>query len=119
MLAQKIYIKLQESEESSHHLPLSTLFKSVFGRKLRTTEWGHFRKLINLYGSEIVYWALLASSNIDSSGKPLLYVTKVCVGMLKETAQTQPHEDTATKELLEELRNYERPNWEEILDATD
>jgi len=104
MTVQDVLQKLMNSEASTHHLVLAGLFSMVFSRKLRTTEWGHLRKLINLYGSETVYWALLNSSHIDASGKPLAYVSKVCIGMIRDRANDTRQIDSLRALTIETLR---------------
>jgi len=84
MTVQDILQQLTNSEAATHHLVIANLFNMVFGRRVRTTEWGHLRKLINMYGAETVYWAMLNSSHIDATGKPLIYVSRVCTGMVKD-----------------------------------
>lgn len=118
-MVQQIYKDLLKSDKKTEHLILARLFKMAFGRSLRTTEWGHLRKLINLYEAETVYWAILSSMNIDASGKPLAYVSRVCIGLLREQAK-QPkagisHADTLA--LLHSIKAYKQPDWEKILDA--
>lgn len=118
-MVQQIYKDLLKADKKTEHLILSRLFRRVFGRALRTTEWGHFRKLINLYGAETVYWAVLNSMNIDASGKPLAYVTKVCIGLLQEEAKRRKVDISSaiTLALLHSIKAYKRPDWEKILDA--
>lgn len=118
-MVQQIYKDLLKADKKTEHLVLARLFKKVFGRALRTTEWGHLRKLINLYGAETAYWAILNSMNIDASGRPLVYVSKVCIGMLREGAK-QRKVDTShaiTLALLHSIKAYKQPDWEKILDA--
>lgn len=118
-MVQQIYKDLLKSDKKTEHLILSRLFRKAFGRALRTTEWGHFRKLINLYGAEIVYWAILSSMNIDASGKPLVYVSRVCIGMLQEEVKHSRMSVScaATLALLYSMKAYKQPDWEKILDA--
>ena len=118
MKAQEIYNRILTTDEKSHHLHLAGLFKLVFNRNLKTSEWGFLRKLIRIYGSEVVYWGLLGSSNIRDTGNPLAYVSKVCAGVLKN--QTEPSIDVSVLEretnvLLDSVKNYEKPDWENIL----
>lgn len=118
MKAQEIYSRILTTDEKSHHLHLASLFKLVFNRDLKVIEWGHLRKLIRIYGSEVVYWALLGSSNIRDTGAPLSYVSKVCTGVLKDDAE--PSSDTSVLEketelLLDSIKSYEKPDWETIL----
>lgn len=114
--AQEIHKKLESSKEDTHHLVLSALFNLVFGRKLRSNEWGFFRKLLRIYGSEILYWALLASANINSDTTPLVYVSKVCSGMLRESVSV-PAGDTCTEDealrILAELQK-EQDEWRKL-----
>lgn len=118
-MVQQIYKDLLKAGKKTEHLILARLFREAFGRPLRTTEWGHFRKLINLYGAETVYWAVLSSMNIDASGKPLAYVSKVCIGILREEAKQSKINISyaATLALLRSIKAYKQPNWEKILDA--
>lgn len=116
MNAPEILQKLRTVDKETHYLLLANLFKLAFGRKLRTAEWGHLRKLINIYGSELVYWAVLGSVGIDAERKPLAYVTKVCSGMLKELIQPAPLMiQRETQLLLDEFAEYEPPDWDAIL----
>ena len=118
-MVQQIYKDLLKADKKAEHLILARLFKMVFGRSLRTTEWGHLRKLINLYGAETVYWAMLNSMNIDASGKPLAYVTKVCIGLLQEETKRCKVDisHAITLALLHSIKAYKQPDWEKILDA--
>jgi len=104
MTVQDIYTRLMESEEGSYHLVLANLFNMVFGRKVRPTEWGHLRKLINLYGPETVYWAMLSSSHIEATGKPLVYVSRVCIGMVKDRANETSHTDKLRADTIRLIR---------------
>jgi len=103
--AHEIYKHLGRAEKTTHHLVLASLFELVFGRKLRRNEWGFLRKLIRIYGSEMVYWALLASAQANGP-TPLAYVMGVCRGMMKEAATTNITVivDTRTQKRLNELR---------------
>ena len=103
--AQDIYEKLVASEESSHHLVLAGLFELVFVRKLKRNEWGMLRKLIRIYGSETVYWAILASAQAIGP-TPLAYVFGVCKGMMKDEVATDITVimDADTQKRLNELR---------------
>jgi len=122
MKAQEIYKRLLKADKKTYHLILAELFQMVFGRKVKTSEWGFLRKLINLYGAEPVYWALLKSSAIDSSGNPLLYVRGVCVNTLQQqvmdaTIASFSDLTTETRKLLEVTRSYQSPNWRAILNV--
>ena len=103
--AQDIYKRLIASEESSHHLILAGLFELVFNRKLRKNEWGMLRKIIRIYGSETVYWAILSSAQATGP-TPLAYVFGVCKGMTKEAVApaTNIIMDARTQKRLSELR---------------
>ena len=117
MTAQELYVKLTNTATESQHLVLSDVFRITFNRSLRASEWGFLRKLMRLYGVGVVFWALIKSSNIQDRGTPLVYVSKVCIGMLKEEARqlASVSRIEETKQLIAELRSYKRPNWEEIL----
>jgi len=111
--AQDIYKKLISTEETSHHLVLAGLFELVFGRKLQRNEWGMLRKLIRIYGSEMVYWALLASAQANGS-TPLPYVMKVCNGMMEEAVApaTDDMLEARTQKRLNELKKIkEELKW--------
>lgn len=117
MQAQKLYKQLIETEEKSRYLVLAKVFKEVFGRKIRRNEWGFLRKLVNLYGSESVFWGIMSSINISSEGTPLKYVATVCRNTTKEDLEDSPiamsHE---LHDLLEYMRNYRQPDWEKLDD---
>ena len=81
--AQSLYKKLIISKDSKHHLILADLFLLVFGRKLSPNEWGLFRKILRIYGSETMYWALLSSAQATGPN-PLAYVFGVCKGIVRE-----------------------------------
>lgn len=120
MNAQVIYKELMVAPETTHHLVLAKLFSLVFGRRVRSKEWGHLRKLINIYGAEVVYWAILNSAKIDGSGAPLVYVSKVCTGLLQnETKESKSELSLKTPALVQEMLEYESPNWDEILGGED
>lgn len=117
MIAQELYVKLVNTKVESQHLVLSNVFSEIFNRSLQSSEWGFLRRLMRLYGPEVVFWALLRSSNIYDKGNPLAYVSRVCIGLLEDAAKqpTSYSRMEETEQLLLELRSYERPNWEEIL----
>jgi len=117
MPVQELYVKLTNTAAESQHLVLSDVFKMTFNRSLRASEWGFLRKLMRLYGAGTVFWALIKSSNIQDRGNPLVYVSRVCIGMLEEEAKqlASVSRIEETKQRIAELRSYERPNWEEIL----
>jgi len=117
MKAQDIYNELIANDGGAEHLVLAKLFSLVFGRNVRAKEWSFLRKLINVYGAEIVYWAILNSSNIEASGPVLVYVSKVCVGLLKSQVVDTIQVDCDTVRLLEELNAYEQPDWDNILES--
>ena len=118
MSAIEILHELQEASKDEY-LILAKLFKLVFGRDLRITEWGFFRKLVNIYGYEIVYYALLGSVHISGTGTPLAYVSKVCMGILQEQT-TEPTLATpgveATKKIIDHLKSYTPIEVEDELD---
>lgn len=120
MLVQKLYKELLETEEKSRYLILSKVFLHVFGRKVRRNEWGFLRKLIKMYGSEVVFWSMVSSFSIDASGTPLKYVATVCRNIVKEDLETsaQPMSQEAS-ELLDFMRNYKQPDWEQYFNDTD
>jgi len=103
--AQDFYKQLISTEEVSHHLVLAGLFELVFGRKLQRNEWGVLRKLIRIYGSDMVYWAILSSAQATGP-TPLAYVFGVCKGMMKEavTPDITIIMDAETRRRLSELR---------------
>jgi len=103
--AQGIYKRLINTETKTHYLILANLFELVFGRKLKNTEWGFLRKLIRIYGSEMVYWAILSSARA-AGDTPLVYVASVCKGMLREavTPTLDTTLETDTKKCLAELK---------------
>jgi len=78
----KLYKEMQQ--DGKKHLVLARLFSAAFSRRLRTTEWGFFRKLLNLYGADILFWALLSSAHLTDTTSPLSYVSKVCSNMSRE-----------------------------------
>jgi len=119
MTVQELYVELREKKEK--HLVLSKVFNTVFGRKVRRNEWGFLRRLVGLYGSEVVFWSLVASANISSEGTPLKYVASVCRNMVKEDVKEVPLQasNQDISDLLDYMRNYQQPNWKEILDASD
>jgi len=104
----KFLSQLNQNEKGSH-LILARVFSEIFGRKLRNEEWGWLRRLIKLYGSETVFWALLSSVGISNTNKPLAYVSKICINWLADGVE-EAYRDTAnnfideTQELLLELR---------------
>jgi hypothetical protein len=63
------------------------------------------RKLIRIHGSEMVYWAILASAQATGP-TPLAYVFGVCKGMTKEAVApaTNIIMDARTQRRLNELR---------------
>jgi len=103
--AQDIYEKLVAADSTTHHLVLAGLFELVFNRKLKRNEWGMLRKIIRIYGSEVVYWAILASAQATGP-TPLAYVFGVCKGMMKELVApaTTVIMDARTQKRLSELR---------------
>lgn len=119
MQVQQIYQELLRGSKDNYHLTLSRLFRLAFGRNVREPEWGFLRKLINMYGPDTVYWAILNSSNIDASGNPLVYVSKVCIGMLRVASKERDVGllEKETEETLSSMKSYKRPDWENILDG--
>ena len=122
MSAQEIYTRLLVSG-NGEHLILAELFKLVFNRNLKPTEWGFLRKLIKLYGAELVYWSMLNSAGISNTDNPLPYVMKVCVGTLKRetifTGSDKASLSRQTQALLNEMTCDALPDWESILNASD
>lgn len=122
MSAQEIYTRLLVSG-SGKHLILAELFKLVFNRALKPTEWGFLRKLIKLYGAELVYWSILNSANISNTHNPLAYVMKVCIGTLKREIVSVSSDKKSlsrqTQNLLNEMTCDALPDWESILNAPD
>jgi hypothetical protein len=113
MLAQKLYEELQSAEKK--YLVLAKVFSKVFGRKLRKNEWGFLRKTINLYGADIVFWAMLNSMHIKSDGTPLKYVYKVACNMAKEEIEKEKKVSTNLRNMIQEARKFERPDWDTII----
>jgi len=111
MNAQEIYLRLKASDSSTDYRILAELYNMVFGKGLKKSEWGRFRKMIKLYSPEVVYWAILSSAHIrSSSSSPLNYITKVCIGMLKEDLEEDNsvfHSHDLT-DLISELRSEKK-----------
>jgi hypothetical protein len=111
MNAQEIYLRLKESDSSTDYRILAELYNMVFGKSLKKSEWGRFRKMIKLYSPEVVYWAILSSAHIrSSSSSPLNYVTKVCIGMLREDLEGDEqvaHSNDLT-DLISELQSEKK-----------
>jgi hypothetical protein len=67
--------------------------------------------MIKLYSPEVVYWAILSSAHIrSSSSSPLNYVTKVCIGMLREDLEGDEqvaHSNDLT-DLISELQSEKK-----------
>lgn len=119
MKAQELYEQLENTKDDKKHLVLAKVFRTVFNRDLKSKEWGFLRRLQKIYGSDTVFWALLSSFHIDSSGQPLKYVTAVCKGMAKEEAE-RPKSVVkfGFDGLLDYMEDFKRPDWEKILDAS-
>lgn len=103
--AQDFYKQLISADVTTHHLVLAGLFEIVFNRRLQRNEWGMLRKLIRIYGSEIVYWAILASVNAKGP-TPLSYVFGTCKNMLKEAIAPETNDmlEAETQKYLNELK---------------
>jgi len=116
-----IYIKLMDIDDNSAHLLLSSLFSLVFNRKLKRTEWGSLRKLVRIYGREIVYWAILNSARISAGDNVFGYIGKVCTGLLKEETKHSNIQnnllDIRTRGLIAEFREYKQPDWTAFMEA--
>lgn len=117
MTIQKLFARLQTSNSKNRHLILGEVFNLAFSRRLRTHEWGFLQKLISLYGKEIVYWSILNSSHIDSTNNPLAYVSKVCIGAVKE--ELKENRLFVNSPVLNELKNYKQPDWNKELGGED
>ena len=117
MKALELYDQLREASEGKKYLVLSRVFQLVFNRKLKSKEWGFLRKLQNIYGADVVFWSLISSFHIDSSGNPLKYVAAVCKGNVKQALEEKEFIGTDFDGLLEYMEDYEKPDWEKILDA--
>ena len=106
--AQDFYRQLISADATTHHLVLAGLFEIVFNRGLQRNEWGMLRKLIRIYGSEIVYWAVLDSAQ-STGPTPLAYVMGVCKGMMKEAVAPEMAVimDARTQQRLNELRKIQ------------
>jgi len=120
--AHEIYARLLNSSDGNVHLVLAELFRLVYNRGVRKSEWGSLRKLIRIYGAEVVYWATLHSANANSSGNVFSYISKVCIGILNEKSEKSVTVDCRleedTKSLLKSFRDYVQPDWSEIVGAT-
>jgi len=103
--AQDFYKQLISAEATTHHLVLAGLFEVIFNRRVQRNEWGLLRKLIRIYGSEMVYWAMLSSAQATGP-TPLAYVMGVCKGMMKEAVVSEITVimDADTQKRLRELR---------------
>lgn len=117
MTVQQLFVRLQSSNSKNRHLILGEVFNLAFSRRLRTHEWGFLQKLISLYGKETVYWAMLCSSHIDSANNPLGYVSKVCMGLIKE--ELKEVAVFADDGILAELKKYKQPDWDKLLGGDD
>ena len=115
MTAQTIYKELQKAKKCSDHLLLARLFTLVFNRRVQQKEWGQLRKLIRIYGADVVFWSILSSSNI-TGGNVFAYINKVCSGnVAAATTHIPQHGIAETQKLLDEIRAYEQPDWSSIL----
>lgn len=108
MTVTEIYSGMVASDKKAHHLHLGKLFRLVFERPLEQGEWGFLRRLISMYGSETVFWAMVDSSSITNTTNPLAYVAKVCAGTIREkTAHGKVSDlvlEEKTKLLLDSVR---------------
>jgi len=114
-----LYEELHNCTEGKEYLTLAKLFSCVFGRKIQRNEWGLLRKLITLYGSELMYWAMLKSAHLTNTSNPLIYVSRVCSNSLaeevKERSSGNEELRLRTKVFLESYFSYEKPDWSKIL----
>jgi len=112
MKIKELYNELKTVDPKSHHLILAKLFTLVFGRELRVKEWPFFRKIIRIFGSETVFWAIINSAR--ASGTVLPYIYKVCMGETKSIVEDRESYDSRmelnTRRVIDTNKNFVRPN---------
>ena len=103
------YDKLMKTK--TPNIILAGIFRELFNRDLKKSEWGQLGKFINLYGKFIVLEAFIrASINIGfDSSSPWGYFNSICLSISKENREyLDVLEDTRriqklTNDILEEL----------------
>jgi hypothetical protein len=101
-IVQDYYQKLIQSE--TPHLILASFYTALFDKELQNSEWGMLRRLIKLYGREVVFDALVrtaSSTTVDTSKSLWPYVNSVAIG-LTDTA------NKVTKQSIETNKTIDR-----------
>lgn len=108
-LINEYYNQLLNSK--SPHLVLAKIFRQLFSRELRKSEWGQLGKLTNLYGKWTVLEAMIRAAMNSNflSDSPWGYFTSICITISKEDRESLENLERIrtlqlqTKKLVEEL----------------